>query len=167
MNLVVADAGPIIHLHEICSLELLTLFDSVLVPDQVWDECTAHNRVPTAELQEVGCVTRYQIGSAEVDAFAQLKRINNLHGGERSALALCEKSGAKIILTDDLAVRNIAGTLKLTPIGTLGIVFRACRDGRKTIEQGKQLILQLEGKSTLFVTPGLVQFALQQLDTLH
>ncbi len=39
---VIADAGPIIHLHELNSLDLLADFDKVIVPDTVWNEVEQH-----------------------------------------------------------------------------------------------------------------------------
>lgn len=36
--LVVCDAGPLIHLHELGCLELLADFPTVLVPETVWRE---------------------------------------------------------------------------------------------------------------------------------
>jgi predicted nucleic acid-binding protein len=40
-RIVVADAGPLIHLDELDSIDLLD-FGEVLVPDAVWTEVTRH-----------------------------------------------------------------------------------------------------------------------------
>jgi hypothetical protein len=40
--LVVCDAGPLIHLDELGSLDLLADFPDVLVPDAVWREVNLH-----------------------------------------------------------------------------------------------------------------------------
>jgi len=39
---VVADAGPLIHLDELGSLDLLADYASILVPEAVWHEVTRH-----------------------------------------------------------------------------------------------------------------------------
>ena len=39
---VVCDAGPLIHLDELDSLDLLRDFGSVLIPDLVWQEVEHH-----------------------------------------------------------------------------------------------------------------------------
>jgi predicted nucleic acid-binding protein len=39
---VVCDAGPLIHLDEVDSLDLLADFAEVLVPDAVWREVEQH-----------------------------------------------------------------------------------------------------------------------------
>ena len=39
---VVCDAGPLIHLDELGCLDLLTDFQTVLVPEQVWREVENH-----------------------------------------------------------------------------------------------------------------------------
>jgi predicted nucleic acid-binding protein len=40
--IVVCDAGPLIHLDEVGSMELLADFPQVLVPLAVWEEVTKH-----------------------------------------------------------------------------------------------------------------------------
>jgi hypothetical protein len=45
---VVCDAGPLIHLDELGVLDLLEDFDTVLVPDAVWNEVQRHRPQATA-----------------------------------------------------------------------------------------------------------------------
>ncbi len=49
-RIVVADAGPLIHLDELNSLDLLD-FSEVLVPDAVWTEVARHHPVALANQQ--------------------------------------------------------------------------------------------------------------------
>lgn len=41
-TVVIADAGPIIHLDELASLDLLADFGKVIVPETVWQEVQRH-----------------------------------------------------------------------------------------------------------------------------
>ncbi len=41
--IVIADAGPLIHLDELDSLELLSNFGNIIVPDAVWREVDHHH----------------------------------------------------------------------------------------------------------------------------
>jgi predicted nucleic acid-binding protein len=41
-TIVIADAGPIIHLDELNSLNLLTDFDKIIIPETVWHEVEHH-----------------------------------------------------------------------------------------------------------------------------
>ena len=54
---VVCDAGPLIHLDELDCLDLLTDFQAILVPDQVWREVECHRsgalEHPDVEIQQV------------------------------------------------------------------------------------------------------------------
>src|SRR5438876_7075683 len=42
LSVVVCDAGPIIHLDELRSLDLLRAFEEILVPYPVWEEVQRH-----------------------------------------------------------------------------------------------------------------------------
>ncbi len=61
---VVCDAGPLIHLDELDSLPLLSDFDKVLVPEQVWQEIEKHRPNDLADfdllLQKVSVVISSQ-----------------------------------------------------------------------------------------------------------
>ena len=47
---VVADAGPIIHLDELGCLDVLADFDKVYVPEAVWQEVLIHRPLAMAAL---------------------------------------------------------------------------------------------------------------------
>jgi predicted nucleic acid-binding protein len=48
---------------------------------------------------------------------------------------LCSMLGVPVLLTDDLAARDAAKVLGLTPVGSLGIIARACQMGRITTDE--------------------------------
>nr|WP_246308296.1 hypothetical protein [Halosimplex rubrum] len=88
----VSDAGPLIHLTEIDSLELFSTFDTLLIPETVYEEVDAGG-IPDglADLSyELVEVDESRIGDEELDA------------GERAALAIADERGI-VLLTDDLA----------------------------------------------------------------
>jgi predicted nucleic acid-binding protein len=93
----VSDAGPLIHLAEIDSLELLATFDTLLVPETVHTEVDAGG-VPDglADLSyELVEADESRVGTEELDA------------GEHTAIAVAEERGV-VLLTDDLAAREAA-----------------------------------------------------------
>ena len=71
--------------------------------------------------------------------------------------------GVPILLTDDLAVREAAKRLKLTPVGSLGIVVRAYQSGHISLADAEHHIADLYDVSTLFVTRTIVELAIGQL----
>ena len=77
--LVVADAGPLIHLDELASLDVLTGYAEILVPDAVWLEVQQHR--PQALQQAVVKFVRQpspQV-SARVNAMAAIPERTTLH----------------------------------------------------------------------------------------
>jgi predicted nucleic acid-binding protein len=88
-----------------------------------------------------------------------------LHGGECECLYLCRQAAAAVLLTDDLAAREASRNLGLTPVGSLGIVARAYRLSRLSLAEAERYLWDLYTVSTLFVTPAIVELAIQQLRT--
>ena len=159
----VADAGPLIHLEEIGQLPLMTLFDKLLLPDAVWDEAVVNGSVPRASLEQLPCLARTSAVESEVLRFIQANSLNDLHRGERESLFVCSQQSIPLLLTDDLAVRDAAKRLGLTPIGSLGVIVRAFRCGRLTKFAAEQCLRDLQSVSSLFVTPAIVEMAIEQL----
>lgn len=157
----VADAGPIIHLAEIDCLFLLHLFERLCVPQAVWLETI--NRATETRLLELGHISRYTPTQAEVTRFVQDNGLQNLHSGECESLYLCRQINIPYILTDDLAVREAAKRLKLTPIGSLGIVVKSYRNNLISLNQAERYLLDLHDVSTLFVTRAIVELAVEEL----
>ena len=67
------------------------------------------------------------------------------------------------MLTDDLAVREQAKRLSLTPVGSLGIVVRAYCLGHISLAEAERHITDLYDVSSLFVTRAVVELAVEQL----
>nr|WP_311172462.1 hypothetical protein [Halobellus sp. ZY16] len=80
----VSDAGPLIHLAEIDSLELLTTFDTLLVPETVYREVDAGG-VPDGLVD-----LSYEL----VEADASQVGTEVLDAGERAAIAVAEERGS-------------------------------------------------------------------------
>lgn len=163
VNVAVADAGPLIHLNEIGCFSLLRIFETLHIPDAVWSETVGQARVSQADVSGLGNVQRHSLSQEEVTQFIQKNGLEDLHAGERECLYLCQRVGVPILLTDDLAVREAAKRLKLTPVGSLGIVVRAYQLGRISLTDAERHIADLYDVSTLFVTRTIVELAIEQL----
>jgi len=116
----VCDAGPLIHLQEIGCLPLLTIFDPLHIPGAVWSEVVGRRRVLEADILELGTIRRHVLPSHAITQFAAKNNLESLHAGERECLHLCQQMGVSVLLTDDLAVRDAAKHLQITPVGSLG-----------------------------------------------
>jgi len=163
VSLAVADAGPLIHLNEIGCLSLLRIFETLHIPDAVWSETVGRGHVLQDDVQGLSIVQRHTLPPLEIAQFIQDNGLIALHEGERECLFLCQHIGVAILLTDDLAVREAAKQLNLTPVGSLGVVVRAYRLGRISLADAEHHISDLYDISSLFVTRALVELAIAQL----
>lgn len=159
----VADAGPLIHLTEIGCLPLLGIFERLHIPDAVWRETVEQGGVPQGDVLGLDTVQRHTLPQSEVARFVQENGLEGLHGGERECLYLCQQVGVSILLTDDLAVREAAKRLNLTPVGSLGIVVKAYRLGRISLADAERHITDLYDVSSLFVARTIAELAIAQL----
>lgn len=159
----VSNAGPLIHLTEIDCLPLLRFFETLHIPEAVWSEAVEQWRVPQADVLRLGNVQRHTLSQAKVTQFIGENSLEELHAGECECLYLCQQLGVPILLTDDLAVREAAKRLSLTPVGSLGIVVRAYRVGLISLAEAERRIVELYDVSSLFVTRAIVELAIEQL----
>jgi predicted nucleic acid-binding protein len=157
----VADTGPLIHLAEIDCLPLLAIFPQLHIPSEVWREAER----PATIRSEVTFATHHVLLSAEVAEFTTDNGLDKLQLAERECLLLCSKLDVSLLLTDDLAVRKAAQALGLTPVGSLGIIARAHRMGRISMDAAERHLRGLHTASSLFVTPTVVDLAIERLRT--
>lgn len=160
---VVADTGPLLHLAEIDCLSLLSIFETIHIPEAVWQECQRQGQTFQTALARVRHIRRHPLYQPDLVAFIQANNLTKLHFGERECLYLCQQDKIPIVLTDDLAVRDAAKHLQLTPVGSLGIIVRAYHLNRISIVEAERSMLKLYDISSLFVTRTIVEMAIQQL----
>jgi predicted nucleic acid-binding protein len=161
---VVADAGPLIHLYEVGRLPLLgVVFPLIHVPQAVWDESTTAGRVPERDLELAAAFQRHLIAQEQVARVAALPEAAGLHRGELESLALCQATKAELLLTDDLAARRAAQLMSIRPVGSLGVIVRACYLGRLSLSEAEEAVERLYSVSTLFVSRTIVDLAIAQL----
>jgi predicted nucleic acid-binding protein len=149
----VSDAGPPIHLAGIDSLELLSTFDTLLVPETVYEEVDAGG-VPDglADLSyELVEADESRIGAEELGA------------GERAAIAVAEDRGI-VLLADDLAAREAASGASIEVHGSIGLI--ALGYGRGSLDRDELVsrMRALQRETSLFVTEAVVECAIQMLD---
>lgn len=157
--LVVADAGPLIHLDELCALDVLSDYAQVRVPDAVWREVEHHRPQALREASVRWVRLSVPATSPRVTAVGALY---TLHRGEQDALTLCLADGLDVLLTDDTAARLAAKSLNITTHGTLGLLLRAGRMGARTPEEILVLLSEIPRRSTLHVRPSLLADVIRQ-----
>ena len=124
MNRLVADTGPILHLHEAGALHLLPLIGEIFLPPLVIAELRAHapSLWPGVSPEWI----KLPILPARVQQRAlEWRRAGLLHGGEAEALALAHEIKSGWFLTDDDAARLMAEPLGIETHGSIGVVLWA------------------------------------------
>jgi len=160
---VVADTGPLIHLSEIGCINLLKNFQMIHVPESVHGEYYKHKKENDPDFFELKNIKITIVQPEKVSDFIEKHGLSNLHSGERDCLYLCQDLSIDTILTDDLAVRDAAKKLDITPVGSLGIVARLYKEGYISLNQAETFLLDLYQTSSLYVTKTLVDLVIEQL----
>lgn len=158
---VVCDAGPLIHLDELDCLPLLADFESVLVPQQVWQEVAQHR--PQALTHADVPLQSIEIVISTQPSFQALIKALALDLGEQAALTLMQNQPQAIFLTDDAAARLAATTLGYRVHGTIGILLRAIRRQQRTQTEILKLLQELPQRSSLHLRADLLQRIINQL----
>ena len=149
----VSDAGPLIHLAEIDSLELLSAFDSLIVPEAVYEEIE-RGGVPnglTNLSYELVETDERRAGAEELDA------------GERAAIAVAKERGV-VLLTDDLAARETASDAGVEVHGSIGVVALCYGRGLLARDEAASRMRALQRGTSLFVTEAIVERGIRMLD---
>jgi len=149
----VSDAGPLIHLAEIDSLELLSTFDTLLVPEAVYTEVEVGG-VPDglADLSyELVEADESRAGDGELDA------------GERAAISVAEEQKV-VLLTDDLAAREAASDANIEVRGSIGAIALGYGRGLLDRDEAASCMRALQRETSLFVTEAVVDRGIQMLD---
>lgn len=159
--IVIADAGPLIHLDELDSLEILSDFGEIIVPDAVWHE-VEHHRPQAMRNKEVSLIHKDVINfSPQVYALSPLY---TLHLGEQEALHLCLEHKNSLLLTDDTAARLAAKNIGVAAHGTLGVLVRAIRQKSRSKSEILTLLRAIPAKTTLHIRASLLEEVIKDVE---
>lgn len=119
-GLVIADSGPIFSFSLIDKLDLLTsLFDEIRIPEAVWNEIIYDKT--KSDYQRL-----YDFFKDKTSAIQGINELTFVMDyGESESLILYKELNANFLLIDDKKARNIAETLNIKCIGTLGLLMIA------------------------------------------
>ena len=125
IEVVVADAGPLIALARLDALQLLgKLFRRAWVAESVVSECLARPDRPEGASIHAAVASGLLVPRAALSAPAEWK----LGQGETDSIALALEIGAGLLI-DDRSGRQVAEGLGLATVGVLGVLVRAKRKG--------------------------------------
>ena len=147
----VSDTGPLIHLAEIESLDLLSVCDQLYIPE------TAYEELQQGSVPDAFADLSYEL----VEASTQ-PDTDQLDPGERAAIAVANSRDA-ILLTDDLAAREAATEAGIEVHGSVGIIALAYARERIDKSDASSRMRSLQRESTLFITDAVVERGIELL----
>jgi predicted nucleic acid-binding protein len=129
--IVVADAGPLIHLAAIGRLELVAAVGDVLIPPGVYQEVVVIG-VGLPGAREVSEATWISVVTPTRLDLVNALLAGGLHRGESEAMALALERQADVLLIDERQGRLTAEAMGIRVIGTIGLVIAARQRGALT-----------------------------------
>src|SRR3989344_2555618 len=118
----VSNTGPILHLSEINLLNIMSLFSSVSIPEEVRNELRRYNINLPKKIKVKKISPKFK------DTVKVLTSQSSLDLGEAEAITLSLQEKPNYFLTDDLEARSVARNYNLQVHGTAGIILRAFRE---------------------------------------
>ena len=160
-NAAVCDAGPVIHLDELGTLDLLSDFHPLVISKTVQSEIIKHR--PTA-LKSAGFeIKLVDLIPSQGPRLSVLSKAFSLDQGELESLSVAQEMPGVFFLTDDAAARLAGEELGCRVHGTIGIILRAIRNKMKTPHEVVGLLSQIPNKTTLFLRPALLEEIVQKV----
>jgi predicted nucleic acid-binding protein len=156
--LVVADAGPILHLHWLGVSAWALPPGEIHVVEKVWREIARHEPAALTD-------RRLKRVASGVPVSPLVKKFG-LDAGEEAALSfgLSKRSAGEIlVLCDEHAARDACRKLGLPVTGSIGLLLEAARSGRASSQDVARALEDLPTKGRLHVSPALVQMAMNAL----
>lgn len=151
--ILIADSSALIALSICDSLDLLDLlYGDVRVPQSVFDEVTAGNKVSFEKLYDYlkdkkipvsrndVALTDYSLGTGEIDSMILYKKLN-----------------ADLLLIDDKRARKIADFNGINTIGSLGVLYEAKISNH--IDEIRPALLKIFN-SQIYISKSLCNFLL-------
>jgi predicted nucleic acid-binding protein len=158
----VCDAGPIIHLDELNSLDLISDFHPLIIPKSVQLEIAKHRQNALRHPKIVFKVMN--IISPPEPRLLILSKALSLDKGELECLSLIQENPHAFFLTDDAAARLSGEELGYKVHGTIGIILRAIRKKMRTPKDVVELLNRIPKETTLFLRPALLENIIQKVE---
>jgi predicted nucleic acid-binding protein len=156
--IIVADAGPLLHLHWVGAASWALPPSPIDVVDTVWREVASYasEALDDARLRRVASPAER---SPEITALA-------LDDGEAAAIGYAldaERRRDALLLCDELRARRACKRLALPVVGSIGLVVEAHRAGRASKALARSTLSALPARGRLHVSPALVRTAIDAL----
>ena len=133
--IVVSDTTPLIALMKASQLELLQkLFGKILIPQAVYQELTSNEAFQEEAAAIRNCPFLEVVSISDGRVVDILRRATGLDLGESEAIIYAESSSADVLLIDERKGRQVAISMGLPVMGSIGVLSEAHASGLLTAE---------------------------------
>jgi predicted nucleic acid-binding protein len=153
---IVCDTGPLLHLREADSLDIVEALGSVAIPPMVYSELIGLDLFWREEKPAWVNITALDPSSSE--ASLRWMQAGLLDPGEAQALALALQITADWLLTDDAAARLVAQQHGLEVHGSLGVILWGAATGR-LLQTEAEKSLEALSRSSLWISARILEEA--------
>lgn len=151
---VVSNTSPILNLAIVKQLDLLRQqFAEVMIPPAVSEELQLDSEAPGVEAVRQALADQWLRVHELKDVRLAQALMLELDRGEAAAIALALEVSADSILLDERDGRAKAKALGLQPVGVLGVLLRAKREGK--VESIKDIMQALKRDAGFFISDDL------------
>lgn len=156
--MIVSNTSPIINLACIGRLDLLpTLFNEIVIPDAVFNECLALPNAPgAAEVRSAPWIRRHAAANLPLIASLRLE----LDSGEAEAIACAVEVKARLLLIDERRGRRVAHRLGIPIVGLIGVLLAAKKKG--SVHSIRPLLDELRVIAGFWISDALYSRALHE-----
>ncbi|MEM3713071.1 MAG: DUF3368 domain-containing protein [Thermoproteota archaeon] len=138
-KIVVSNSTPLIYLSKVGRLNIIKdVFGKVFIPEAVFNEAVIQGKmlkISDAFIIEKAVgdwILREQVKPEISTEYRFLDTNTKLGLGEKEALKLCKQLNAEFFIVDDREARRVSKILRITPIGTFGVIIQAFRQNSIT-----------------------------------
>lgn len=145
----VSDASPLIYLAKIKQIRILPqLFQEILVPNRVYEGTVVRGR--ELGYEDANLINeQVQTGFIKVERVSLEKRFLKdfpIDEGEKETIQLALKEKISTVLADERKARIAAMIMALKPLGTIGVLSLAVKQGIISKKEMREDILKLVKK---------------------
>ena len=149
--IVIADSGPLLHLHWVNALPWALPLQEIIVVETVWREVEQY----APEALQDSRLRRFP-ESAAIPLSLKERRLDS---GEEAAIAYALAQADRtdlLLLCDDQKARKVCQSFALPITGTLGLIVAAVRLGRVSVETAIAAVNELPDRGRFYVKPTLI-----------
>jgi len=159
---VVSNSSPLIHLSKIGLLDILDeLFDEIIIPDAVFDECVVEggDRKDAKSIEKAAWIKTISV--KEENLHLKQAFLKDVDEGESEAIVLAIQESVDFVLLDEYDARELARNHDLNVTGVIGVLLRAKKSGK--LENAKNHLENLR-ESGFWISDDLYERVCNQLE---